>query len=405
MIYSIIGCNYGDEAKALITDYFCDKLRGSTLNIRHSGGANAGHTVVTRDGNRHVASHVGSGCLAGVPTYLSEYFICNPLLFCKEINEFVKPFIPTVYVSPNSLCTTPYCMLLNQMIEEARGDNRHGSVGVGIWETIERNKNPKYGFKMSLILQDHSNWQDLVLRKLSDIRMEWANHRLIESGFEYLMPEFRHKIYDMTPRMDSEFINACTIFRRYAKLADVNILRGYDNLVFEGSQGLMLDESYGTMPYVTCGNTSSKNVVSLLQEAGLDQELLNVIYTTRWYTTRHGRGPLEHELDGKPSVNIVDHTNRPNPWQESLRYAWLDMDILYKAIAWDLQFVKNLPHKHHLAVTCLDQANEFITYYNNKQSHIARVDTFIDMLATKLNVLDLYLSHGPTRQDVTKVQS
>ena len=51
------------------------------------------------------------------------------------------------------------------------------------------------------------------------------------------------------------------------------------------------------------------------------------------------------------------------------------------------------------------KANKFITYYNNKQSHIARIDIFLDVLTKKLNPHDLYLSHGPTRQDVTRVQS
>ena len=383
MIYSVIDSSYGDTGIGLITDYLCDRLTTNTLNIKHSGGSDSRHKIATRDGSNHIARHVGSGCLTGVPTYLSEYFICDPQIFCKEINEFVKPFIPIVYVSPNAICSSPYDSLLDQMIDKDSNDC------IGIHETIERNKNPKYGFKVSLILQDHPNWKDLVLRKLSDIRMEWANHRLLKNNLEYLMPEFRHKVYDLMPRMDSEFIDACTIFRRYAKLTDVNILRGYDNLVFEGSQGLMLDENMG-----------SKNVVSLLQQTGLDQELLNTIYTTKWYVSSNSKKSLEHELSGNPSVNIENNK------QELLKYAWLNMDILADVIDRDLQrYVLDIvPHRYHLAVTCLDQANEFITYYNNKQSHIARVDTFIDVLTKKLDTLDLYLSHGSTRQEVTKIQ-
>ena len=48
----VIGANFGDEGKGLMTDYFCNELsaNGSVLNIRHNGGAQAGHTVVTPDG-------------------------------------------------------------------------------------------------------------------------------------------------------------------------------------------------------------------------------------------------------------------------------------------------------------------------------------------------------------------
>ena len=44
----VIGANFGDEGKGLITDYFCKRLseNGSVLNIRFNGGAQAGHTVV-----------------------------------------------------------------------------------------------------------------------------------------------------------------------------------------------------------------------------------------------------------------------------------------------------------------------------------------------------------------------
>lgn len=71
----VIGANFGDEGKGLMTDYFCNKLSadGSVLNIRHNGGAQAGHTVVTPDDKRHVFSHFGAGSFnSHVATYLSE---------------------------------------------------------------------------------------------------------------------------------------------------------------------------------------------------------------------------------------------------------------------------------------------------------------------------------------------
>jgi adenylosuccinate synthase len=42
---------------------------------------------------------------------------------------------PTVYVDPASPVTTPYDMMINQIVEQERGADRHGSCGVGFGET------------------------------------------------------------------------------------------------------------------------------------------------------------------------------------------------------------------------------------------------------------------------------
>ncbi len=106
--------------------------------VRFNGGCQAGHTVVTPDGLRHVFSHFGAGTLAGVPTFLSQYFICNPI------------FDPTtLYAHPNCLVTTFADMIINQRLEEKRGKARHGSVGLGISETIERSFLPELKITMA----------------------------------------------------------------------------------------------------------------------------------------------------------------------------------------------------------------------------------------------------------------
>lgn len=53
----VIGANYGDEGKGLITDYLAALDHSNTLVVRFNGGAQAGHTVQTPSGLRHVFSH------------------------------------------------------------------------------------------------------------------------------------------------------------------------------------------------------------------------------------------------------------------------------------------------------------------------------------------------------------
>jgi len=52
---AIIGSNFGDEGKGLLTDYFASK-QSDSLVVRFNGGAQASHTVVTPNGRRHAFS-------------------------------------------------------------------------------------------------------------------------------------------------------------------------------------------------------------------------------------------------------------------------------------------------------------------------------------------------------------
>ena len=115
----VIGANYGDEGKGLMTDYLVKKHNAEVV-VRFNGGAQAGHTVVTPDGQRHVFSHFGSGTLAGARTFLSKHFVANPILFLKE-KKVLEELSPTkklhnrfMWVDPSVMITTPYDMLINQ---------------------------------------------------------------------------------------------------------------------------------------------------------------------------------------------------------------------------------------------------------------------------------------------------
>ena len=117
--YAVIGANAGTKVKA-ISDYLCLQVE-NPLVISFNGGGQAGHTVSSPEGIRHVFSHFGSGTLAGAPTYLSKYFIVNPILFNREYDVLVeKGIVPRVYVSPECIVTTPFDMMINQAIGKAR---------------------------------------------------------------------------------------------------------------------------------------------------------------------------------------------------------------------------------------------------------------------------------------------
>src|SRR5580698_7114906 len=96
--YAVIGANFGDEGKGLITDFLCSQL-DDCLVVRFNGGAQAGHTVVTLRG-RHVFHHFGSGTFNDSPTFLSRFFVVNPLLWEKEHIELGA--IPVLHIDPDA---------------------------------------------------------------------------------------------------------------------------------------------------------------------------------------------------------------------------------------------------------------------------------------------------------------
>src|ERR1051325_7045750 len=172
--FAVIGSNCGDEGKGLMVDHACAKYSADVV-VRFNGGAQAGHTVVTPQGQRHVFSHFGSGSLLGVPTYLTRFFICNPILFCQELDRLETLGVkPKVYVDYECMVTTPYDMLLNQEIEKDRGRARHGSCGVGINETVQRHTAHPSFWLNAANLQDAAE----SASRISAIRSDYVPQRL-----------------------------------------------------------------------------------------------------------------------------------------------------------------------------------------------------------------------------------
>jgi len=139
------------------------------------------------------------------------------------------------------------------------------------------------------------------------------------------------------------------------KINDYTNLNEYDNLVFEGSQGILLDMDFGVFPNVTYANTTSKNAHSILD--GLNVLDRNLYYISRCYTTRHGAGFfIEEEIK---LVNNDEEINVNNKFQKEFKVSSLRYDLLNQSLQYDLIFSKNKITTSNLVVTCLDQIPNF----------------------------------------------
>lgn len=299
----VIGANFGDEGKGAMTDYLCSQGAGTV--VRFNGGAQAGHTVVTPEGERHVFRHFGSGSFCDVPTFLSQFFVCNPILFLYERDQLIKlGFHPVVYAHPDCLVTTFADMAINQMKELGRGDKRHGSCGVGFHETIVRSRVPELKVTMS----DLWNKAPDLERKLEEICTKYSHFRIKQD-----IPDHQ--------ALCSEFLKACEQFSE--EVQPLGIAQCSDP-VFEGAQGLLLDQdNRAYFPHVTHSKTGMNNVRVLCEQAGISD--IEVYYVSRTYLTRHGYGPLPGEDD---ALSYADDTNHKTEFQGKLRFAPLDNGLL-----------------------------------------------------------------------------
>lgn len=365
----VIGTNYGDEGKGLCTDWLASQNPAESVVVRFSGGANAGHTVETED-TRHVFSHFGSGTLLDVPTILTEDFIVNPVLFWQELEKLSQKIIfdPRVFADSHCKVTTPYDVYLNQLLEESRSDNRHGSTGVGINETENRHEVvPLFLF-------------DLYNRNKLNKRLERIHDYFIKKTKEY---NLKNVDLNMMKSAIKRFIDDTSDFISYVDMCDANHqIENYNHVIFEGSQGLMLDQNSEDFPNVTRANTGLTNIVQYLEKENAE---IQIYYITRSYLTRHGNGPMPTE-DCLLATKYKDYTNLYNPYQGNLRYGILDFDRMSRVIEKDLSQINHISYN----------TNIFMTWYQNEHKDI--IDTLADFIEA-----DKIVAYGKTRETVEKL--
>lgn len=388
---AVIGASYGDEGKGRVVDWLAAPLGPGALVVRSNGGAQAAHTVV-RGGRRHVFHHVGSGTLARARTHLSRFMVSHPILLSDELAGLrALGSGATISADPRGLVTTPWDMMVNQAVEIARareqGDKRHGSCGLGFGETVGRNEETRFG----LVVGDLA--APALKSKLAAIRDQWLPARCEALGLE--MNEGPLEFAGSQALFDT-FVAQCAEFLEAVELRSDATLGEENALIFEGAQGLMLDQKGRDFPFLTRSNTGMENIASIAAEAGI--EAVEPIYVTRCYLTRHGRGPMEDERDITQWFAPDDPTNRPNAWQESLRFGLIDVDALATRIGEDLAKAP-MATRPAIAVTCLDQARAGPVWIENGSRVIGSAADFAAALQ-RASGLDLAAQfHSPANDE------
>lgn len=327
----VIGANYGDEGKGLFTEFLC-RNRPNPIVVLSNGGSQRGHTINNAETNiRHVFSHFGSGTLLGVPSVYSKTFLLNPIRYIEEKRELNKVgIVPIAFRVPGCILQLPGDMFTNQELERARGKDRHGSCGWGIWETFVRNNEHRklsfedfaaldYEMKRNVILEE-IEWQ--FYNRLDDYRdnidLKTMECIMSESFIEHFIKDFEEmerdvKLLSTDNLLDVDWNAQCS--------------RDVKTLVVENGQGLLLDINYAPIDengktdiHTTPSRCGMEGAIAAIGD-GIYSENVTANYISRTYFTRHGAGPFPEEDYG---ISFKDKTNKSNEHQGTLRFGKID---------------------------------------------------------------------------------
>ncbi|MDR2771226.1 MAG: adenylosuccinate synthase, partial [Clostridiales Family XIII bacterium] len=215
-----------------------------------------------------------------------------------------------IFVSDRAHLVFPYHKILDTLCEEARGDRDIGTTRKGIGPAY-MDKTERSGLRVCDML-DETGFREKLEAQID------GKNLIIEKLFG-APPVDKAEII-------AEFLAYAQRLRPYIRDTGVMVheaINSGKNVLFEGSQGSMLDIDLGTYPYVTSSHPISGGFTT---GAGIGVGAIReVVGITKAYTTRVGKGPFVTELDNEIGARIreVGHeygatTGRPR------RCGWFD---------------------------------------------------------------------------------
>ena len=310
----VVDLGFGDAGKGATVDWLCSPEAGLGVSavVRFNGGAQAAHNVVV-DGKHHTFAQFGSGTFSGVRTLLSEHVLVEPLALAAEAERLarlgVTDPLSLLSVDGRALLTTPIHIAANRAREDARGDGRHGSCGSGIGETA------------AYALHNDAP-------RVADCRRPAVLRRKLGALAAHYRPLLADSAHHHEPV--EALVDAYREFGAAVRITGPEELRRFargGRLVFEGAQGVLLDEWRGFHPHTTWSTVEPRNARALLTGLGARAVTLGV---TRAYTTRHGAGPFPTE---DRDLRYPEPHNGFGRYQGGFRQGHLDAVLLRYAIA------------------------------------------------------------------------
>lgn len=347
----ITDLGFGDSGKGAIADRIAAEAidKPGVVVIRSAGGSQAGHTVDLNieDGRsdpqrRHIHSSFAAGTLGNFRGHMSHYCPIYPQNLVREGEQLeVKcdsPLTASSSVDPLAPWITVYDVAWNRI--NHRGN---ATVGVGIGATMERMLTSEYKTFMGDLL--HTRVYSHKLRGVHSYYMQKLKATFLDPNDYKLKEELFLENVARESLLATDALDFVRLIPTYS------VIKAYNTVIFEGAQGVMLDQDHGFMPYVTWGHTTSRNAVEMINAVGAAHTTVH--HLTRAYQTRHGDGPTTFEEELRVPV---DQTNVWNHFQGKMRTGTLDPKLIAYAQAIDMSYVAKLAGRYdvRLHMTCCD---------------------------------------------------
>lgn len=328
----VLGLAWGDEGKGRV----CDALANDARYVaRYSGGNNAGHTV--RVGDEEFKLHlIPSGMVReGVICTIGNGVVVDPEVLAREVRELEERGLDArnrLKIDGRAHLILPYHIRLDSSREKALGDSSIGTTKCGIGPAYE-DKVARVGIRI----------QDIFDEKILRAKLEGAL-REKNSIFTNVYHEEPFEVDGLAERLLSfKELLGPMVTDTGAMLREA-LDRG-ERVLMEGAQATLLDNDFGTYPFVTSSNPS---VGGVCVGAGVPPNRLDhVVGVTKAYTTRVGDGTFPTELHNGVAETIRDAGNEYGTTTgRARRVGWLDLPAI--------KYTASLNGVTHLAVTLLD---------------------------------------------------
>lgn len=316
----IVGLGYGDESKGATVDFLASQIPDVAAVVRWSGGAQAAHNVC-HGGRHHTFRQFGSASLLDVRTVLRAPMMVNPLNLAVEAGELADLGVldPFGLITGDARClvTTPVHVAMNRARELLRGNNRHGSTGEGIGETTAYDLAVSAKARAGSWIGNfpiHIDAPSVPAPTLATLRDRAGTVRALDALAAYAEPLLAAAGTGGLPESVETMADAlCEIAGHIRIIDDVDAhlvdTMAAGTALFEGSQGVLLDEWNGFHPYTTWSTVVPTALVAWLARMGHSPYVLGL---TRCYATRHGAGPMPTE---DPALDLPDVHNREGRYQ------------------------------------------------------------------------------------------
>lgn len=325
---SVLGLGFGDCGKGRFVAALTRRWRAHTV-VRFNGGAQAGHNVIDA-GRHHTFSQFGAGTFTpGVATLLLDPVVLHPTALLVEAEALARvgviDALARLVIDGQCRVTTPYHQAAGRVREILRGTEAHGTCGVGVGETVRDSlAHPEETLRYADLAQ-------APLDRLHAVRSRLLTELLPQcDAIEACATELR-LLRDES--LAARWLTIARAVTRQCPPASEETIHGHLHLpgsvLFEGAQGILLDEWRGFHPHTTWSSPTTATVDAVAARFAVTEPVQH-LGVLRSYLTRHGAGPFPtHD----PALDMLPEPHNTGAgWQGPFRRGHPDAVLLRYAL-------------------------------------------------------------------------